>query len=274
MSSTLAAATDRAVTFLTTPLAGLCPPRTLIKLRHELYMNLSAFYAPSWASSGGSGRRALTLAPGVPPRPIYNACAAAGVQWNDWLAALAPAVGAFEFDLFVNPGHILFRAAGRSTTVWAPTAHIAAPSKSEVDELFAMIDSVSADEPASWLGATLDAFPRVPGAPVRRAGSPTDSLRSTHSRSSSFSTASSASGASFSSVETDSTCSMSPVDGPRRGRRSPVFIDASKKEVTPYDGGKTTVLTGGVMLGAPAPMRKQSPSPVRLAAPAWRASRW
>ncbi|GJJ09596.1 hypothetical protein Clacol_003819 [Clathrus columnatus] len=28
-----------------------------------------------------------------------------------------------------------------------------------------------------------------------------------------------------------------------------VVIDATKKEVTPYDGGKTTVLTGGVMLG-------------------------
>jgi protein Tob/BTG len=29
-------------------------------------------------------------------------------------------------------------------------------------------------------------------------------------------------------------------------------VDTSKKEVTPYDGGKTTVLTGGVMLGGAA----------------------
>ena len=37
-----------------------------------------------------------------------------------------------------------------------------------------------------------------------------------------------------------------------RARQARVFVDATKKEVTPYDGGKTTVLTGGVMLGAPA----------------------
>ena len=35
-----------------------------------------------------------------------------------------------------------------------------------------------------------------------------------------------------------------------RNRRERVFIDTTKTEVTPYDGGKTTVLTGGVMLGA------------------------
>lgn len=35
-----------------------------------------------------------------------------------------------------------------------------------------------------------------------------------------------------------------------RNRRERVFVDTSKTEVTPYDGGKTTVLTGGVMLGA------------------------
>lgn len=39
-----------------------------------------------------------------------------------------------------------------------------------------------------------------------------------------------------------------------KSRRDPspsacVVIDVNKKEVTPYDGGKTTVLTGGVMLG-------------------------
>lgn len=37
-----------------------------------------------------------------------------------------------------------------------------------------------------------------------------------------------------------------------RARQARVFVDTSKKEVTPYDGGKTTVLTGGVMLGGAA----------------------
>ena len=43
-----------------------------------------------------------------------------------------------------------------------------------------------------------------------------------------------------------------------------MFVDATKKEVTPYDGGKTTVLTGGVMLGG----GKAKPAPVLAAAPA------
>lgn len=49
-----------------------------------------------------------------------------------------------------------------------------------------------------------------------------------------------------------------------RARQARVFIDTSKTEVTPYDGGKTTVLTGGVMLGAP-PKGKSGTS-----VPAWR----
>jgi hypothetical protein len=246
-------------------------------------MNLSQFYAPSWNTANplsGSGRRALDLAPGIPPRPIHNACVAAGIQWNNWLTALAPVINTFEFTFFVNPGSISVRnATGNTTTVWAPavpsasvkTAGQRAIEDMDADEIFAMVDLVTAEDSATWLGATLNAFPGVPGFPARRAVSPTGSLRSTHSRSSSFSTVSSASGASLSSVETDSTCSMSPIDSPRYGRRSPVFVDASKKEVTQYDGGKTNVLTGGVMLGAPA--RKSSP--VRPSLPtSWRAGRW
>ena len=34
-----------------------------------------------------------------------------------------------------------------------------------------------------------------------------------------------------------------------RARQARVFVDTTKTEVTPYDNGKTTVLTGGVMLG-------------------------
>lgn len=37
-----------------------------------------------------------------------------------------------------------------------------------------------------------------------------------------------------------------------RARQARVHVDATKTEVTPYDGGKTTVLTGGVMLGMKA----------------------
>ncbi|KIJ45760.1 hypothetical protein M422DRAFT_251061, partial [Sphaerobolus stellatus SS14] len=49
------------------------------------------------------------------------------------------------------------------------------------------------------------------------------------------------------------------------------LIDATKKQVTPYDGGKTTVLTGGVMLGRPsaAPQTPRTPMmPTRFVPPA------
>lgn len=43
--------------------------------------------------------------------------------------------------------------------------------------------------------------------------------------------------------------------------QSQVIIDVTKKEVTPYDGGKTTVLTGGVMLGCKPGVTLTPPTP-------------
>lgn len=43
--------------------------------------------------------------------------------------------------------------------------------------------------------------------------------------------------------------------------QSQVVIDVTKKEVTPYDGGKTTVLTGGVMLGCKPGVTLTPPTP-------------
>ncbi|KAF8528073.1 hypothetical protein BU17DRAFT_38762 [Hysterangium stoloniferum] len=106
------------------------------------------------------------------------------------------------------------------------------------------------------------------------------SVLSRHSRSSSRSSDTSSSGFSFSSIESAGTTATSNYASscgghrvaaspskphvnnailmtPRRDRTGHVHIDASKTEVTPYDGGKTTVLTGGVMLGV-----KSSPAQV------------
>jgi protein Tob/BTG len=58
-----------------------------------------------------------------------------------------------------------------------------------------------------------------------------------------------------------------------RARVPEVFIDASKKEVTNYDGGKTTVLTGGVMLGASKPA-KPAASSTGNNNNNWRRPRW
>jgi len=128
----------------------------------------------------------------------------------------------------------------------------------EEDELFAMIaDEVR--EP-TWMTPILSQFPTIPAPPRSTNSSPVSvtSTSSMHSRSSSrssnsssgFSVDSSSSSGSDATVSSDKTTNK--LSRRERARQARVFIDASKTEVTNYDGGKTTVLTGGVMLGAMA----------------------
>ena len=133
----------------------------------------------------------------------------------------------------------------------------------EDDELFAMIaDEVR--EP-TWITPIASQFPAVPPPPRSTSSSPVSiiSASSSHSRSSSFSSSSvfsfSSRGStdSYGSATTVSQCSTSPektspckLSRRERARQARVFIDTTRTEVTNYDGGKTTVLTGGVMLGA------------------------
>lgn len=84
------------------------------------------------------------------------------------------------------------------------------------------------------------------------------SAGSQHSRSSSlssdsfswlsFDSADDSDASSVTTLSSDGT-EASKVSRRERGEEACVFVDTSKKEVTNYDGGKTTVLTGGVMLG-------------------------
>ncbi|KAI0662576.1 hypothetical protein C8Q70DRAFT_568137 [Cubamyces menziesii] len=135
------------------------------------------------------------------------------------------------------------------------------------DELFALIaDEVR--EP-TWLTPILSEFPPIPAPERSITSSPMSAVStlSSHSRSSS---SSSSSGFTFSSVEssdsfgsatTISQASCSATSSPsdekpkfklsrrERARQARVFVDTTKTAVTNYDGGKTTVLTGGVMLG-------------------------
>lgn len=138
------------------------------------------------------------------------------------------------------------------------------------EELFALI----ADEirEPTWLTPILCEFPSVPAPPRDITSSPmsTISTLSSHSRSSS------SSGFTFSSVDSDDSCTSTSTmscaassdEKPKvklsrreRARQARVFVDSSKNQVTNYDGGKTTVLTGGVMLGAgAAPKPKLAPT--------------
>ncbi|KAI0343943.1 hypothetical protein BDW22DRAFT_1107620 [Trametopsis cervina] len=314
----LSLALAQAITYLTRTLIARYSATTIIKLQLALESSLRAQFESSWVPSDplrGSGRRCLTLSPtGVPPRPIYAACKAAGVDWPVWIALL----GGFEFDMFIDPGCVSVRfgnwdtgKTGKFFTIWAqdsvqlpetPKPQLVqvqvAQSKTfaqqliiqdahDDEELFEML----ADEirEPSWITPIAAQFPSIP-APARSANSSPVSAISTHSRSSS------SSGFSFSSISSSSsatTLSRSSVAGSpcaekpavklsrrERARQAKVFVDASKTEVTNYDGGKTTVLTGGVMLGgankpaapklaklAISPVHKKSPSAV---ADSWR----
>ena len=269
-----------AVGILTRPLAGAYSPTTLVKLQSILEANLEAFYAPTWDVNDPhrhSSRRCITLSPScLPPRVIYSACIAAEVQWFDWITLL----GGREFDFLVDPGCVSVRFGSSGTkesrvlTVWAdevpsstypfsqlmqqsistktPAQRLLEADREEEEQLFAMID----DEirAPSWLTPIIDQFP-IPRSPSRLSTISNHSRCSSRSSNSSsgFSFASGASGSATSSFSSTSShpssvreCKQSRRE---RARNSRVFIDKSKNEVTPYDGGKTTVLTGGVMLG-------------------------
>ena len=147
------------------------------------------------------------------------------------------------------------------------------------EELFAAL----ADElrRPTWTTPTVNQFPsNIPQKSVSPASS-----GSHHSRSSSLSSASDAgSWFSFDSEDSDSSVTTlssvgtecSKLSSRERVRQAPIFVDISKKEVTNYDGGKTTVLTGGVMLGArPVAAKPATPQPKGSAASSsnWRSAR-
>jgi len=298
MSSSLTIAVTHAISFLTRPLVGKYSHSTIDRLHTALEAQLAAHYLPTWVEadpSYGSSARALTLAPEViPPSAIWRSGIAAGVAWSDWIAAL----GGFEFDLFVDPGRVAFQIGAWAESlsglhiIWqvdpSSRKHKTLAQSIVDDEenaIFNMIDmEVSAP---SWLTPILDRFPSVPpsisSSPA--VGIPSLSVALPLTRSSSRASSSSSSGFSFSSGESDSASSMSTPSSCRssldlppvtfvpkakehairhrsrrsRGRVQDVFVDAAKKEVTNYDGGKTTVLTGGVMLGGPAPSAASKP---------------
>ena len=307
MDSTLSLSTavTRVVIFLTEKLISSYPDSTLIKLQLALKDNLTTHYAPYWDVQRpikGSGRRCMTLSPMcLPPRPIWSACATANVQWFDWISLL----GNKEFDLFVDPGCIAVRCQNMVYSVWtaepASTAAVVPnsnqsifiPGKVSSTKTFAqqvigndleedqLLFQVLADEINSGPVRMAPISTQITFPP--RSTSPLSSV-SEHSRCSSRSSSSNSSGTSafsFASDTSSSGTSLSASTSSSKGdvkqsrreriRQSRVFIDTSKTEVTPYDGGKTTVLTGGVMLGGGPKAGK--PKKASSSNNSWRATR-
>jgi hypothetical protein len=295
MSSSIAATLAHAIAYLTRPLIVQYSATTIIKLQLALEANLTAKYSSNWYPEDplrGSGRRCLTLSPASsPPRPIHEACQSANVEWSQWIKLL----GGIEFDLFIDPGTVSVRfgnwatgnKVGKCLTVWSdstdattrtkPTmAPLSIQSKTlaqqlleddsqEENELFAILaDHVR--EP-TWITPIKTDFPPVQSPPSADSlssidRSTTHSPVSTHSRSSSRSSSSSSSLFSYpESTDSFSTSESfeSKMSRRERARVAKVFVDNSKNQVTNYDGGKTTVLTGGVMLGAVS-VKSKSPT--------------
>ncbi|KAG2035560.1 hypothetical protein BDR03DRAFT_518203 [Suillus americanus] len=283
-TSSLSITLAQAITYLTRPLTVTHPAATINKLQSVLEANLTALFAPTWTPKEplrGSAQRCLTLSPNcLPPRPIYTACLASSVRWLDWIAAL----GGCEFDFHVDPGCISVQF-GRGTkliTIWAgePIAKAVSgvhhtpfsqllPNNSssktfaqqlwendltEDEELFALIaDEINAP---TWMTPVVNRFP----APAR-SESPLSAI-STDSCSSYCSSdlCSCFSATTASTLSSKKSNKQSPqLTRREKAKQAPVFVDTSKTEVTPYDGGKTTVLTGGVMLGAAPPKGKSGP---------------
>lgn len=289
---------DQVIRYLVSPLRIRMAhaPVTINLLELCLRANLHAYYGPTWDVKDplrNAGRRCLTLSPfHLPPGPIRKASDSAGVQWSDWIAAL----GNQEFDLLADPGVVSIHRGPKNMrhaqpiTIWRNGVFqceqplVKAQSKTlaqqlleedqgEYDQLFSLIsDQINAP---AWTPLH-DTFP----IPVR-SYSPLPALYE-HSRSSSRSSNSSSTFSSCApSSRTSSTTSSAPAsDKPKQSRRerarqANIFVDKSKREVTPYDGGKTTVLTGGVMLGgARLPARKPAKAtrPTSAAAASWRST--
>ncbi|KAK7693201.1 hypothetical protein QCA50_002767 [Cerrena zonata] len=333
-AGSLAVTLAHAITYITRTLITRYSATTIIKLQLALEANLTAQFASSWVPTEplrGSGRRCLTLSPnGVPPRPIYNACKTAGVEWSQWIATL----GGVEFDLFIDPGCVSIRFgnwdSGKVTkpfTIWSQQPVVPVKAKKEIseqelqaqlraqaqarafgakpaplsppktvaqqlieddqdDELFTMI----ADEirEPTWMTPVKSDFPIAPIPRRAITSSPISviSTASTPSRSSSRSSNSSSGFSLFSHGSLDSYASATTVSTSsddekptfklsrrERARQARVFVDASKTEVTNYDGGKTTVLTGGVMLGGAAPKKPSTKKTTPSASGNWRTVR-
>jgi hypothetical protein len=261
----LIAATAQAVAFLTRSLHLAYSLPTVEAARSALMTTLSAHFATSWDEhrpTSGTGRRCLTLSAGTPPKPVYLAAGRACVAWARWFETL----GGAEFNLFVDPGCVRVRAQGSDVVVWSAAQEELRASEAALKDglraalggsLLSKLSSGTRARAARSISLDTENLP----APVSRSHSPASSISS--GRSSLFSAVSAASAATsiFSAVEPKTNLvkaapkpiapqgvyQMSRRERERQRRRNiSVVPDAAPAE---YDGGKTTVLGGGVRLG-------------------------
>ncbi|KAM6499135.1 hypothetical protein JOM56_004643 [Amanita muscaria] len=236
-----------AIEFLTRPLVMFYTPSEISVVQTVLQTTLTATYFAS-----RDPRLFLVLSPAFqPPRPLLAACIAAGVRWADWIIAL----GGKEIEVLVEPSRAVIRFSGQggaTTTIWQESKvyrpmqlHVQCPSSNEgqkssrptlratfnsaiartqrrtkAQELLEFNDKEEADE----IFALLSNVTSITPTPTRL------------------------------NFQLDD---LSPISSPDSSRPkcsddTSVYVDKSKISVQKYlyQGGVSTILSGGVMLGA------------------------
>ncbi|KAG5643648.1 hypothetical protein DXG03_000574 [Asterophora parasitica] len=190
----------------------------------------------------------------LPPLQIQLACVAFGIKWAGWLQAL----GGSAFDLVIEPTrvYVIKKSTGQFGVIWASKSR-------EADVACAILLSKTPIAPIyedeSEKECSEAEFDAQSSRPSSRSSNLSDSP-SVFSVTSSHSSASSVS--SIASAQKSSPATKPPT---------PTYVPTPKAGATKYlyQGGVSTVLTGGVMLGG-GPRNTVSPkaAPVPVVAPA------
>ncbi|GLB43095.1 hypothetical protein LshimejAT787_1205440 [Lyophyllum shimeji] len=219
-SATSSPAVTAAAIFLTRPflLLGFLPQRTVLSL--QLFL-CSALSSPSSTRSANSNSNSQVLSftpTSLPPLPVQLACVAFGIKWAAWIQAL----GGAAFDLVMEPGrvYVVKKATGQIGIVW-------------------MDKNCSSSFPPQAPAAALESHDDsedefdIDDAPSSRPSSRSSMLSSSSSVLSSHSSHSSA-----------TSISSAPPS------KTPLATKPTQPTKYLYQGGVSSVLTGGVMLGA------------------------
>ncbi|KAF5366889.1 hypothetical protein D9615_010538 [Tricholomella constricta] len=238
-------ALEAAAIFLARPLVllGTHSPTTLVALQGFLQSALSP-------RSHLMERLSFTTT-SLPPLPIQLACVAFGIKWAHWIRAL----GGAAFDLFIEPTrvYVVKKSTGQVGVIWV--AKDASDVSRSILVSKAPVSPETDSEPESDLsdGEFDDAPPS--SRPSSRSSTVSDSTFSSSSRSSHTSASS------ISSLPSIAKPALAPAPKPQTTK----YL---------YQGGVSTVLTGGVMLGGggggcAAPRPCVAPVPVRTTVPVY-----
>ncbi|RDB18968.1 hypothetical protein Hypma_014385 [Hypsizygus marmoreus] len=217
---------------------------------NETILTLQTFLEAALSTSSHS---VLSLSPTtLPPLPVYLACLKTSVSWTEWIRVL----GVFAFDIVVEPEQVsvVRKDTAETGVLWrAPTAAEIpfASNRNAPRSAERKIPYADASQTTSTV-LEIDSETDTESEASKLNDSRPSSRSSNHSR---FSFSSRSSASSQSSV-----CSMADIPEPKAkfSVTTATTLTATPPTKYLYQGGISTVLTGGVMLGgkptAPLPV--------------------